>query len=365
MEFKSRRQMYNYWLSTAHGLTPLKRQALIESAPSLDELFCDKSIIKSSKFGIKDEVKQNLLSRANEDLLNSELHLLKSKGIRITTPTDDDYPDLLSQIHNPPTLLYYKGELSRLSYTRLAVVGTRRPSYRGIENAKKICEQISKSGISIISGLANGIDTVAAKAAIKGGTPTAAVLGSGIDVIYPKDNALLYDQICESGVILSEYPPGTPPLAENFPPRNRIISGMSQAVFIVEGKIKSGGAITVRNAIEQNRDVFALPGDISNPLSELPNTLISDGAIIVLGANTILESFNLGSYNPIFNEKTNIDLDISEQHLYTLLKQGEFSAEQLSELSGMDISKTNLTLTMLEIKKAVTRLPGNIFALNR
>lgn len=365
MVFKSKMQMYNYWLATAHGLTPLKRQALLELSSSAKELFYDWSIIQNSKLGIKSEVKQNLINRANEDLLNSELALLNQKQIKITTPDDEDYPELLNEIHNPPLLLYYKGELDRLSYTRLAVVGTRKPTYRGAENTRKICEEISKCGISIISGLASGIDTVAAKAALKGGTPTAAILGSGIDVVYPKDNAILYDEICENGVVISEYPPGTPPLAENFPPRNRIISGMSHAVFIAEGKIRSGGAITVRNAIEQNRDVFALPGDISNPLSELPNTLISDGATIVLGANTILDSFNVSSYNPIFNEKTNIDLDFSEQHLYTLLKQGELSAEQLSELSGMDISKTNLTLTMLEIKKAVKRLPGNLFSISR
>lgn len=141
---------------------------------------------------------------------------------------------------------------------------------------------------------------------------------------------------------------------------------MSQALFIAEGKLKSGGAISVRNAIEQNRDVFALPGDISNPLSELPNSLIADGAIIVLGAETFYNNLKIAPVENDFNEKeekNDIELDFSEKQIYTLLKRGELTSEQLSEKSGMDIATVNLTLTMLEIKQAVVRLPGNLFAI--
>lgn len=365
MSFINKSQIYNYWLASTPGLTPAKRKKLIDLSGGASSLFGNKNLIMDSRLDIKDFVKKKLCDRMNEDLLLSEIYSLNAKGINITTIDDDDYPSLLKEIHDPPYMLYYKGDLSRLAKKRIAVVGTREPSYSGISNIRKICEELSASGLSIISGLARGVDTVAAKAAIFGGTPTAAVLGCGIDIPYPKENADLYYQICNEGVLLSEYPPGIPPLAENFPPRNRIISGMAHAVFIAEGRIKSGGAITVRNAIEQNRDVYAMPGDISNPMAELPNSLIADGAIVVLGSKTILDSMNTPAYFPLFEEKNDIELDFSEKQIYTLLKRGELTAEAISNLSGMDISTVNLNLTMLEIKKAVVRLPGNTFTINR
>ena len=365
MPFKSKEQMYSYWLASSRALTPLQYARLLELAGSSAALFEDPDIIRGAHLRMKDEAKSKLLERRNTDLLESELDALSRRGISITTLCDADYPALLKEIADPPRLLYYKGSLERLADTRLAVVGTRFPSYHGECNTRSICQQLSAAGISIISGMARGIDTIAAKAALSGGTPTAAVLGCGIDMPYPKENSLLYEDICANGVVISEYPPGVPPLAENFPPRNRIISGMSQALFIAEGKLKSGGAISVRNAIEQNREVFALPGDISNPLSELPNSLIADGAIIVLGAKTFFENLNIGAAEKEITEKNDIELDFSEKQIYTLLKRGELTAEQLAERSGMDIATVNLTLTMLEIKQAVVRLPGNLYAIAR
>ena len=355
----------NYWVATTKGLGYIKARKLEENVAPLKELFYDHALIKNSKIRLKEDTKDELIRRADEKMLRSELNALYKNGIRVTSYNDEDYPSLLSEIHDPPLVLYYRGDLKKLSRFRLAVVGTRNPSYSGGENTARLCEELSRSGVSIISGMARGIDSIAAEAALRGGTPTAAVLGSGIDVPYPKSNEKLYREIIKNGVVISEYPPGTPPTPEHFPQRNRIISGMSSAVFITEGKIRSGGAITVRNALEQNRDVYALPGDISNPLSELPNSLIADGAAVVLRSEDSLDGMGLNAAAPVFNENSDIKLDFSEQRLYTLLKQGELSADKLSELSGMDISKTMLTLTMLEIKKAVKRLPGNLFAINR
>ncbi len=357
--------MYNYWLASTQGLTPAKRKKLVDLAGSTRELFGNRELIMDPRLDIKDFVKKRLCDRMNEDLLLTEIYSLHQRNINIITIDDEDYPSMLAEIHDPPYMLYYKGDITRLAKKRIAVVGTREPSYNGMSNTKRICEELSMAGISIISGLAKGIDTIAAKAAIAGGTPTAAVLGCGIDHPYPKENTDLYHSICDQGVILSEYPPGVPPLADNFPPRNRIISGMSHAVFIAEGRIKSGGAITVRNAIDQNRDVYAMPGDLSNPMAELPNSLIADGAIVVLGAKTFLDNIKSPAYMPLFEEKEDIELDFSEKQIYTLLKQGQLSAESISDLSGMDISEVNLNLTMLEIKKAVVRLPGNLFTINR
>ena len=212
--------------------------------------------------------------------------------------------------------------------------------------------------------MARGMDTAAAVGAIEGKTPCAAVLGCGTDIVYPRENQRIYDKICETGAIISEYPPGTPPLAGNFPARNRIINGICPGVLIVEGKMKSGAAITMRCAVEENREVFAIPGDLNSPYSALPNALISEGAIVTLGSDTILGHFGWDIKKKYEQkEKFLPKLDFSENELYTLLKQGDSEIDFLAAQTGKSIAELSMTLMQLELKGIIVRLPGNRYSI--
>lgn len=214
-------------------------------------------------------------------------------GIRIMTIHDAGYPERLKNIYDPPVVLYLKGkELSFDDQVAIAVIGSRRPSEYGVVHAERLGRELARQGAVVVSGMAMGLDSQGIRGALRGGGTVVGVLGCGLDVVYPRENRFLFQDVEASGVLLSEYPPGTPPRSGNFPARNRIISGLSLGVVVVEGEAQSGTKITVAAALDQNRDVFALPGGVDAPLSVTPNELIRRSeAKLITSASDILEEY--------------------------------------------------------------------------
>ncbi|HEX5482342.1 MAG TPA: DNA-processing protein DprA [Terriglobia bacterium] len=231
--------------------------------------------------GAPARVAQSVFARKGIPEAEKEISAAEKLGAKILAPPANDYPALLRQIPDPPLALYALGDISCLSRHAVAMVGTRRPSAYGSSTAHRLAGDLAQRQIVIVSGLARGIDSASHRGALEAGGKTVAVLGSGLDVIYPRENKKLAETVIENGALISEFPLGTPPVPENFPIRNRIISGLSLGVVIVEAAEYSGSLITARLALEQNREVFAVPGNITSPQSFGPNLLIKEGAKLV------------------------------------------------------------------------------------
>jgi DNA processing protein len=221
-----------------------------------------------------------------------ELERARRAGARVLTWQDGDYPARLTTIPDPPPVLYVRGTLLPQDERALAMVGTRRPTLYGRDVAERLAQALAAAGLTVVSGLAKGIDTHAHRGALAGGGRTLAVLGNGPDVVYPPENRRLAAAIAESGALLTDYPPGTGPEAQNFPPRNRIISGLAPAVLVVEAGERSGALITCRYALDQGRDVFAVPGPVTSPVSRGCHELIQDGARLVASAEDVLTALD-------------------------------------------------------------------------
>ncbi len=271
---------------------------------------------------------------------------------------------MLKEIHAPPTLLYVKGSLARLTQKCISIVGSRRASRKGAANIRSIAKELAQSGVSVISGMARGIDTAAHTGALEGGGITAAVLGCGVDIVYPRENQKIYEEIVRTGVVISEYAPGTPPVAGNFPVRNRIMNGISKGILVGDAGLKSGAHITVRFACEENRDIFALPSETNAKLYELPNALISDGAYVCRNARDILDFYG---WAPVKTQETQEDfppgLDFLETELYNLLLKGDMDIQQIVDTAQLKPQQANLVLTKMELRGLIERLAGNIFSI--
>ena len=288
-----------------------------------------------------------------------------------------DYPELLKQIHSPPPLLFVKGHLAVLSDIQLAMVGSRNPSVDGSETAWQFAHHLAQHGMVITSGMALGIDTQSHKGALAAGGRSIAVAGTGLNRIYPARNKELAWQLIEQGAIISEYPLETGPLKANFPQRNRIISGLSVGTLVVEAALKSGSLITAREALEQGREVFAIPGSIHNPLSRGCHQLIKAGAKLVETADDILEELNslmLASYMPdqpeLFN--TTKEAPIPEpdpllpkvqQQILKNIGYSPVAVDQVIERSGLNAADVSANLVLLEINDYIQSHPGNMVSL--
>lgn len=354
-----------YWICSSPKIGSKRLMSLL-SAIDWNTLFLFQhpNDVDYKSCGIPPDAAKLLISRANPEFIEKELNMLHSRKIIPIPFTDVRYPSLLKEIHLPPKLLYTMGRIELLSDKLFAIVGTRQCTSNGAKNTYNIAKDLSASGVSIISGLARGIDTYAHTGAIEGGTPTAAIIGCGLDIIYPPENEKLYFKIAETGVIISEYPLGTPPLAQHFAPRNRIISGMSYGVLLTQGRMKSGGNITVSIALQENRDVFALPGDISLPQSELPNNLIREGAQIVLGADTILNEYGWGKSYKAKPSVTKHNLDPFLKSILEFICDTERTLDEITIHCNKPVNEVGSAITELELLGVISRLPGNRFSLN-
>lgn len=293
-----------------------------------------------------------------------ECEALLRSGVRVVTLLSEEYPKILLEIPDPPPYLYIKGEL-RSFETTVAVVGSRRASTYGILTTTKLATELAGQGITVVSGMARGVDTAAHRAALAGGGRSIGVLGCGLDVVYPPENRKLFDEMAGKGALISEFPLGTLPLAENFPRRNRIISGISRGVLVVEATEKSGSLITAQLALEQGREVFAIPGNINYSGSRGANRLIKQGAKLVECVEDILEELPQrpgrtggGAASPDFG------FTPQEAAVYTLLAASPLHIDEIIVKSALTVGEVSAILLRLELKGAVIQLPGKIFAIS-
>ncbi|MEF3280884.1 MAG: DNA-processing protein DprA [Elusimicrobiota bacterium] len=336
----------------------------VEKYGKVSILFENSAVDLISEAELLVEKFKKIIDNAKKFDAEKEIEDCEKRKIDIITYMDDNYPASLKNISNPPLVLYVKGKIEdKLS---LSVVGTRKPTEYGAKYASKICFDIAKTGIVITSGLARGIDTIAHKTAIKAGGTTWAVIGSGFNRIYPPENKELAEDIIKNGgAIISEYPLSSQPLKMNFPRRNRIISALSFATFVVEGDYNSGALITARYAIEQGKDVMALPGSIDNRYSNGPNKLIKEGAYLVRNALDIIELiptselFGVDIKKLYVKEVKKLDLTPLASKIYKIIEEkSEVTPDEISHLLGIKISELFTYLFELEASGLVTLFGG-------
>ena len=292
----------------------------------------------------------------------AEMDRLARAGCLALLPGDDGYPANLKEIYDPPNPLYVKGTLSAYDQKSVAIVGSRRPTQQGKEIAARLACSLAEQGITVISGLARGIDTAAHYGALKAGGRTLAVLGSGLNNIYPSENCRLADKIVETGALLSEFCLRSIPAAWHFPQRNRIISGLALAVIVVEAGDKSGALITAYIALEQGRDVMAAPGSIDNPMSRGPHKLIKEGALLIEGVDDIIEA--LGMQLRLFNSCEEETLEALTESQAALLKFIDYKprfTEEIIMLAGGSAAMIGSDLTLLELKGYIKQLSGGAY----
>ncbi|MCB2427088.1 DNA-processing protein DprA [Methylophaga pinxianii] len=344
------------------GVGPATFSKLVGQVNSPADIFREPRLLK----GIDPKI-VSLLQTPDWDQVEQDLQWLSADNRHVIDQQHPLYPELLQQISDPPALLFVQGDIHLLSKWQLAVVGSRNPSASGRDTAFDFARYLAQGDIVITSGLATGIDAAAHKGALAGAGKTIAVIGTGLDRVYPAAHRDLAHHIAENGAIVSEFPLGTSPKAENFPRRNRIISGLSLGTLVVEAAVKSGSLITARMAMEQGREVFAIPGSIHNPLSRGCHQLIREGAKLVETANDIIEE--LGAMAGVvpqseaqtvfsqtdFNTK---ELDNDYQQLFEFLGYDPIHIDMLIDKSGLTADAVSSMLLLLELQGQVATLPG-------
>jgi DNA processing protein len=298
-----------------------------------------------------------VLTGADTARLEATMQWLAGENNHLLTLSDSDYPAPLLQIPDPPVVLYLKGKRALLSANSMAVVGSRNATPGGIQNAEAFSRALSDGGLTIVSGLAMGIDAAAHRGGLAGRSSTIAVVGTGLDLVYPARNKPLAQQIAQQGLIVSEFALGTPALAANFPRRNRIISGLSRGVLVVEAALASGSLITARQAADQGREVFALPGSIHSPFSKGAHQLIKQGAKLVDEANDIFDELGWTPAGAQVGANVNAAPQ-SDTPVLTALGFDAVSVDELSSRTSLPASSLIAQLTELELNGAVARLPG-------
>ncbi len=296
--------------------------------------------------------KQINLSKVEAYLHQNQIHILLYNN--------PSYPSLLKEIHQPPALLYWKGNFAP-SDLNIAIVGSRKADHYGLSTAEQLGSQLSKAQVCVVSGLARGIDAQAHRGALEGVGGTIAVQGCGIDQIYPRENRKLAEQILahERGCILSEFPLGSPPIGWHFPQRNRIISGLSQGVVIVQAAVKSGAFITVETALEQGRDVFAVPGQINNPLSAGPNRFLQEGARLITSGADVLDEYGQNSLFAAADTPTaTMTLTKEEEQVLQYVTAEPITIEELAYLSRLSMAELMPILSMLELYGLIQQMIG-------
>ncbi|NOY64990.1 MAG: DNA-protecting protein DprA [Nitrospirae bacterium] len=360
-------EILNYWiaLSLIDDIGPRSIRALLDSFGDAKCVFqADiRELLQVEGIGEKRARAIKGFNRWKE--VERILSLCETQEIKILTENDESYPVLLKNIHTRPFLLYLKGKILEEDRYAVAVVGPRKPTEYGVRVADMIAGELAKAGITVVSGMARGIDTVAHKAAIIRGGRTIAVLGSGIDVPYPPENAGLMKRITKSGYVVSEFPPGTKPERGNFPVRNRIISGLSLGVVVIEATNDSGALITAEYALEQNREVFSVPGMITSKRSSGTNTLIKKGAVLVESAEDIIKEL-APQLKGFIREasRRSVSLSDDESNVVKYLSKEPVHVDVLTRESKIPLNKLLSILTALELKGVVKQAEGKRFYLS-
>ncbi len=300
--------------------------------------------------------------------INKDIKALERIGARVITRWDDRYPHILREIYDPPALLFVRGELDPDNHRAVAIVGTRNPTRYGIDMARSITRDLVRAGVTIVSGLARGIDTACHRAALDEGGRTVGVLGCGVDKSYPRENKELTDEIARTGAVITEFRPGVPPLATNFYRRNRIVSGLTRGVVVVEAGRKSGSLITAAHALDQNREVFAVPGNVMNLRTKGPHQLLKEGAGLVESGEDIVEAL-FSTEHPAVQQPQLFtrsaaahELSEPEERVLEAIDPDPIHIDIICESTGMDVAELAGILLDLELKGLIRQNPGKMFA---
>jgi DNA processing protein len=372
---------YLYFLSGIDGLGSVRIKRLIDRFGTAENVFSATVKEIAETENISDKAAYNI-QKAFGDFKNfngtfdSVAAKAEELNVKIIPITSNEYPDLLKKIYDPPVILYTRGNYDKEKLVNcIGIVGTRKPSDYGKRISEMFAEELSSTGISVVSGFARGVDTAAHKAVLQNRNSkaiTAAVFGCGVDIVYPPENKKLYEEMTEKGLLISEYELSAIPDAVNFPKRNRIISGLSYGTIVVESDTDGGALITARTALDQSREVFAVPGYITSKLSKGTNALIKNGQAklvenledVLVEISTKLQNINI-NLQGINSEQMELEIELNgnEKLIYeTFLKQSEpIHIDLISELSGLNISDSLVTLLNLEFKGCVEQLPGKRF----
>ena len=345
-------------------LGPVKLRRLLDVFGSPQRILLAKSAELRSVEGIGPEIAEAIVHWEQGVDLSAELTRIAEFGAKVIIQNDPVYPPLLREIHNPPIVLYVWGELTESDRHAISIVGSRKTSHYGLECAKKLAYQLAYAGLTIVSGLARGIDTAAHQGALAAKGRTVAVLGSGLLNLYPAENLELAEKIAASGAVVTEFPMNVSPDPQTFPQRNRIVSGWSDGLLVVEAGLKSGALITAGQAAEQGRSVFAIPGPIDRTTSAGSNRLIQQGAKLVMGAGDILDDLQI-----LLPEKPQllqtpartVQFTGNEEAVYGAIAEGETAIDTIIAKSGLPPGAVSSTLLALEMKRLVKQLPGQHF----
>jgi len=348
-----------YWVgfNLVKGIGPVRLEKLLDYFGDIRTAW-EARTYQLQAAGLNDNLRDRMLKIRNQVSLEDLTQKIVSQGIQVITWDDPAYPEQLRQITQSPFVLYIKGELVNEDDWAVAIVGTRRHSDYGRQITENISHTLARNGITIISGLARGIDGVAHQAALEAGGRTIAVLGSGVDITYPPEHRDLGEDISRQGALISDYPLGTPPDGSNFPPRNRIISGLSKAIIVIEAGERSGALITATYAAEQGKDVFAAPGKITSPMSKGTNLLIKQGAHPLLESQDILDVLNMTLIAEQRVIRKSLPSDPKEAVLFQAIGEEPLHVDELCSLVNMPIEEVTSTLALMELKGMVRKTFG-------
>jgi DNA processing protein len=355
-----------YWVgfNKVLGIGPARLRALLDFFGGIQEAW-HADAASLTDVGLDRRSISNLLMARKSMDLAGELDRLEQAGVHVLTWDSEDYPINLRNIYDPPPVIYVKGELLPEDDWAVAMVGTRHATVYGKEAARHLATGLAQNGVTVVSGLAAGIDAVAHQAALEAGGRTLAVLGSGVDVIYPEQNRRLAEQLVQQGALISEYPLGTKPERTNFPPRNRLISGLSLGTVVVEAGARSGALITADFATEQGRDVFAVPGSIFQRSCEGANRLIRDGAKPVLVVEDVLEELNLAQVTQQAEVRATVPTTPTERAVLDLLSAEPVHVDELGRAADLPAPVVSSTLALLELKGLARQVSGMSYVLAR
>lgn len=359
---------YRYWLANLHNIGIKKIERLLDIYESAQEVYkASKEELYALKHDgafaglLSDKDLDTILSNHEKDRIDDGYRRLIQSGIQFITKEEEAYPDKLRNIYGAPYALYIKGRLPNADDKLIAVVGARECTHYGMEMARYLCGAIAKEGIHIISGLARGIDACAHQGALDADGITYAVMGCGIDICYPRENINYYMDMQKNGGIISEYAPKIQPLAGNFPMRNRIISGLSDGILVIEAKEKSGSLITVDFGLEQGKDIYALPGRATDRLSEGCNNLIRMGAKLVTGPRDILEDLLPGGLEKNHTFVLNDGKTSLQKLVYSCLNSDPKHFEEIAELTGLPVEVLLEQLLLLELQGVIRQTLKNYY----
>ena len=357
-----------YWLalSLTPGIGSTLMRRLLDRFNTPEAVFHAPMKELSKIEGLGEKVAQEIRKGPLEKAVERELSLLREVGGRVITLKDEEYPTRLKDIYDPPALLYVRGELKKEDEFAISIVGSRKTTPYGRWFTEKVSQELARHGVTIVSGMARGIDSLAHWGAISGGGRTIAVLGCGVDVIYPSENRNLFAKMIDRGAILSEFPMGSPPEGGHFPRRNRIISGLSLGVVVIQASEKSGSLITAGYALEQGREVFAVPGNVGTESSRGTHRLIKEGAKLVESSEDILEEI-LPQWRGERETTPKVEIprpDLTEEEkvLYEFLSETPLHIDVMIRESRMDPGKVSSLLLNLELKGMVSQWPGKCFS---